>query len=391
MQDNRPLAFLSQALALKNQGLSVYEKELIAVLKAVEKWRHYLEGRPFVIKTDHESLKFLLQQRMHTHLQRKGLSKMLGLDYVIQYRQGKTIMVADALSRKFEEQMEEGTCDAISTVIPEWMVEVRNSYGNSEWKMELLTILAVNPSTKPGFSLAADLLRYKGRLVVGDQEDLRLRILQALHASAIGVHSGIKLTYQRVEQLFYWPHLKKQVTEFVLACEVCQKCKTENVAIPGLLQPLQIRSQVWQSVSMNFIEGFPKSEGKNVIMVVVDRLTKFAHFVGLSHPFTAQEVSRKFFDAMVKIHGVPQSIVSNRDKIFTSLFWKNFFRNLGTKLHMSTAYHPQSDGQSERVNQSESLIEYWRKLAPWPTDYSFMLAAPSTLCFTSQYSRRPLV
>ena len=115
MQEGRPLAYISQGLAPKHLGLSVYDKELIVVLVVVDRWRHYLENNPFIIRINHESLQFLLQQRLHTHLQRKGISKFLGLDYTIQYRKGKQNMAADVLSRREDK----GCCKAITAVTPE--------------------------------------------------------------------------------------------------------------------------------------------------------------------------------------------------------------------------------------------------------------------------------
>lgn len=141
------------------------------------------------------------------------------------------------------------------------------------------------------------------------------------------------------------------MVSFVLPCEVCERCKHENMIYLGLLQPLIVPEQAWEGISMNFIEGLSNLEGKDVVLVVVDRLTKFSHSISLTHPFSAQEVARKFMDSMVKLHGVPKSIVSDRDKIFTSVFWQELFWSKGVGLHMSTAYHPQINGQTKRVNQ----------------------------------------
>ena len=106
----------------------------------------------------------------------------------------------------------------------------------------------------------------------------------------------------------------------VLSCAICQQCKHEKIPYPGLLQPLAIPKQAWEEISMDFVEGLPRSEGKGVILVIVDRLTKFSHFISLTHPFTASEVSRVFLDSVAKIHGVPKSIMSDRDPVFTSHF-----------------------------------------------------------------------
>ena len=108
----------------------------------------------------------------------------------------------------------------------------------------------------------------------------------------------------------------------------------------GLLQPLPILAGAWQNISLDFIEGLPKSDGYDVILVVVDRFTKYAHFIPLKHPYTAISVARLLFDTVVKLHGLPHSMVSDRDKVFTSHVWKELFKLLGVQLQLSTAYHP---------------------------------------------------
>ena len=145
--------------------------------------------------------------------------------------------------------------------------------------------------------------------------------------------------------------MSKHVRQFIKKCIVCQSYKPDNAAYPGLLQPLPIPDQVWFDISMDFITGLPKSMEKDVIFVVVDRLRKYAHFMALSHPFTAVEVAQTYLDNVFKLHGWPWSIVSDRDSIFLSLFWKSLYSLDGTEFLMSSAYHPQTDGQSEVVNR----------------------------------------
>lgn len=146
--------------------------------------------------------------------------------------------------------------------------------------------------------------------------------------------------------------MKLQVQDFVAACPICQQAKTERVSYPGLLQPLEVPTQAWKVVTMDFIEGLPTSSSYNCILVVVDKFSKYSHFIKLTHPFTALKVAKLFMDNVYKLYGMPQAIVSDRDKIFTSKLWQELFKLSGTELRMSSAYHPQSDGQTERVNQS---------------------------------------
>lgn len=145
--------------------------------------------------------------------------------------------------------------------------------------------------------------------------------------------------------------MSKDIKQEVLECDTFQRCKNEHVAYLGLLQPLPEPQYAWSHISMDFIEGLPTSNAKNVILVVVDMFTKYAHFVTLAHPFTDSSIAKLFLDHIYKLHGMLQSIVIDRDKVFTSDFWQSLFKQLGGKLQLSTSYHPQIDGQTKRLNQ----------------------------------------
>lgn len=173
----------------------------------------------------------------------------------------------------------------------------------------------------PGYSFVNGRLKFQDRFVGGPDSQLRAKLIQEFHASPIGGHFGIRGTFERLKKYFFWPSMKSDVTTFVKECDTCQQNKHETVAYPGLLQPLPVPEAPWTDISMDFIEGLPKSNGFTVIWVVVDRLTKYGHFIALKHPFTAAELAQVFISQIHKLHGFPFTIVSDRDKIFIILFW----------------------------------------------------------------------
>lgn len=211
--------------------------------------------------------------------------------------------------------------------------------------------MELNPSAKPGFSVQQGVLLYQGRLVLGKNSPSIHALLKEFHETPMGGHSGYLRTYRRIAENLYWVGMQKTIRDYVRACDVCQRQKYAATSPGGLLQPLPLPNAIWEDISMDFITGLPKSKGFEAVLVVVDRLSKYSHFILMKHPYNAKTVAELFVKEVVRLHGVPNSIVSDRDPLFVSHFWRELFKLQGTTLKMSSAYHPETDGQSEVINR----------------------------------------
>lgn len=367
-QNKHPVAFLSKTLSPKNQALSVYDKEMLAVLYAIDKWRPYLLGHQFTIITDHQTLKHLLDQRIATPAQHKWLVKLLGYDYRIEYRPGNLNTVPDILSRRHE------LCviQSVSAPVFDSLSHIDQACLRDPEAQTIISSLQAGSPTKKGFSLIHGRLYYKDKIYVPSTSEWRSKILHEFHSSLTAGHSGYLRTFVRLSRNFAWPGMRRDIKSFVAACDQCQRQNHETINPPGLLQPLPIPEDVWFDVSMDFVDGLPLSLNKNAILVVVDRLSKYSHFIAISHPYTASQIAEVYTKEVFRLHGMPKSIVSDRDPVFLSQFWTAFFKLQGTKLCRSSAYHPQSDGQTEVVNRS--LEHYLRCfVADKPSSWASLL------------------
>lgn len=232
MQNNHPIAFMSKALAQKHLRMSTYEKELMALVMAVTKWRSYLLGRHFIIKTDHHSLKYLMEQRLVTPVQQKWMTKLLGFDYDIQYKKGSDNTAADALSRVHCSAL---SLHVVSIVSIEFFNEILSSWLYDSFIQKLLS----QRNAPAKYSFVDQQLRKKGGLLVGNNVSLRRKIIALIHDGAEGSHSGISITTQRVKALFYWRGMKRDI-RYIRRSDVCQRNKAEQVDSSGMLQPLPI-------------------------------------------------------------------------------------------------------------------------------------------------------
>ena len=195
-------------------------------------------------------------------------------------------------------------------------------------------------------------LLYKQRLCVPNVEGLKEEILDEAHNSIYTMHPGSTKMYRDLKEHYWWNNMKKEIADFVARCLICQQVKVEHQKPAGLLQPLPIPEWKWDHVTMDFVVGLPRSQkGSDSIWVVVDRLTKSAHFLAVKTTYTVDRYARLYVNEIIRLHGAPVSIVSDRDPTFTSRFWDSLQYAMGTNLKFSTAFHPQTDGQSERTIQ----------------------------------------
>jgi hypothetical protein len=394
IQDSHPVAFFSRPVAPRHRALAAYERELIGLVQAVRHWRPYLWGRRFEVKTDHYSLKYLLDQRLSTIPQHHWVGKLLGFDFTVEYKPGHTNAVADALSRR--DTPEESSVMLLSGPRFDFLDRLRQAHASDPALVALQDAISSGSKSQP-WALTDGLVHYGGRLYLPPDSPLLQEVLRAVHEEG---HEGVQRTLHRLRRDFHFPNMKGVVQDLVRACTVCQRNKPEHLHPAGLLLPLPVPQGVWSDIAMDFVEALPRVRGKSVILTVVDRFSKYAHFIPLAHPYSAETVAQSFFAEIVRLHGIPQSIVSDRDSVFTSNFWDELMRLSGTKLQMTTAFHPQSDGQSESANKV--IIMYlrcltgdrprdWLRWLPW-AEYVFNTAFQSSLRdtpFRVVYGRDP--
>ena len=185
----------------------------------------------------------------------------------------------------------------------------------------ILQAFSSRQATPKGYSLQNGLLPYKGRIYLGTCEALKVDVLHQIHDNPLGGHSGFLKTLHRVKRDFYWLGLRADVRKMVRECDICQRLKYETCNPAGLLQSLPIPEKPWKDVSMYFVKGLPKSQLKDAVLVVVDKFTKFVHFVPLSHLYLVAKIAQLYMQYVFKLHGMPTTIVSNKDPVFTSHFW----------------------------------------------------------------------
>ncbi len=331
-----PCAFLSHRLSPAERNYDIGNRELLAVKLALEEWRHWLEGSgvPFIVWTDHKNLEYIKTAKRLNSRQARWALFFGRFDFVLSYRPGSKNVKPDALSRIFDRSERPSTPECI---LPESLF-----VSTLVWEVESKVKRALQGVTPPAGCPP-------NRLFV--PESVRSDVIQWGHCSNVACHPGVSRTKFLVKQRFWWPRMAHDVHDFVLACSACATGKTSNRPPDGLLQPLPVPSRPWSHISLDFITALPPSQGNTVVLTVVDRFSKAAHFIPLPKLPSAKETALAVVDHVFRLHGLPTDVVSDRGPQFVSKFWQEFCRLLGATVSLSSGFHPQSNGQTERANQ----------------------------------------
>ncbi|GJR75541.1 putative nucleotidyltransferase, ribonuclease H [Tanacetum coccineum] len=338
-QGRRPVAYFSEKLTESKSRYTTYDLEFYAVVQAVKHWRHYLFHKEFVLFTDHDSLRHIRTQDKVSHKHGRWLAFLEKFTFVVKHKTGVSNRVADALSRR------SGLLVTMQVDVPGLDV-IRDMVTVDPYF--LVVLQGVQAGEKPDFFLHDGFL-FKGNQLCIPDSSLRLQIIKELHGEG---HVGRDRTLQLVQASYFWPTMRKEVDRYVKRCRVCQVSKG-TATNACLYMPLHVPLHPWVDISMDFVLGLPRTQrGNDSIFVVVDRFSKMVHFIPCKKTTDAVNVAQLFFRDVYRLHGLPSFIVSDRDTRFLSHFWRSLWKIVNTQLNFSSAYHPQTDGQTEVVNRS---------------------------------------
>jgi len=383
-----PVAFHSRKFQPAEINYEIHDKELLAVVDAFKHWRRYCEGAAHQIQvfSDHQNLEYFTTTKVLNRRQARWAQELAGVDFRIYYRPGTQNGKPDALSRRPEYRPKKGGIEnqPITAVLQEKNLANRRnqsficssatlaSLPASKWRKEFLAKVreegekdeeyrrtmeqeAVSEGPTPVDRKARDTKKEDGVLYRKDllwvPQGLIQRVPESEHDTKVAGHMGQDKTIELIRRNFWWPKMNERIIDFVRSCLECQQNKASQHRPYGLSSPLELPYAPWQSIAMDFITELLLSEGCDQLWVVIDRFTKMAHFIPLKEKAVA-DLTKIFAREIWRFHGLPTDIVSDRDSRFTSETWKGFLELLGIRPRMSTPFHPQTDEQTERLNQT---------------------------------------
>lgn len=338
-----PCAYYSCKLTPPEQNYDVGDRELLAMKAAMEQWHHWLEGskHPFTVLTDHRNLEYLKSSKRLNHRQARWALFFTWFQFTVTNRPGSKNTKADALSRQFE------SCanpPSNKPIIPSSII-----LAPIQW--DIMSEIAEAQQDEPPPTDCPTTHTYV-------PTSLRQRVIQEVHTAPSAGHPGIAATTHLVSNQFWWPSLSTDVITFIHNCIICQTTKSSRQSPAGLLQPLPIPQRPWSHIAVDFITDLPNSQGHTTILTVVDRFSKSCRFIPLPKLPTALETAEHLCNFVFRFYGLPEDIVSVWGPQFTSRLWVAFFQRLNVNISLTSDYHPEANGQAERLNQE--LIRYLR-------------------------------
>lgn len=367
---SRPLGFFSKTMGEAERNYQIYDKELLAVMLALQNWRHFLMGNDkFEIWTDHKNLQYFREPQKLNRRQARWFTELSNYNFDLKHKPGSLNIIPDALTRRPD--LERGVKDNENIVLlePERFNIARLAFRDEEEILEEIRrrrsqrdlVVAqglLDPSSD--FRETNGIVEYKGLVYVPRDKNLRERILYAHHDTPVAGHPGRHKTAELIRRSYWWPNLPAQVARYVSACPDCQLNKPRHGAPHAPLRPHDIPDQPWEVISIDLIGPLPESKGYDAILVIVDRLTKMIRVAPTTVSLSAKGTAALLRDHVFRSHGIPRKIISDRGTQFTATFTRDLYRLLGIEQNLSTAYHPQTDGQTERFNaEIEKYLRSW--------------------------------
>ena len=392
-----PVAFHSRTLSTSELNYDTHDKELLAIFEAFQKWRHYLEGSgtPIDVVTDHKNLEYFSTTKLLTRRQARWSEFLSQFNLVIRFRPGKLGTKPDVLTRHWDVYPKEGDSN-YTKVNPQNLrpvftqEQLASSLRASYYSEPILRTVGLmdigqlhkdilsaqrldshcaehNSNSDPRWSTDNEgLLRYDDRIWVPDSDDLQLRVLLNSHDHPTAGHYGQNKTMDLVRRNYTWPGVRSYIKNYCKSCTTCARSKAPRHRPYGNLRQLPIPEKPWNSISMDFIEQLPPSLGFTAILVVVDRLSKQSIFIPTHDTITSMQLAQLFVLHVFSKHGVPSHVTSDRGTEFVSHFFRSLGKALDMKLHFTSGYHPEGDGQTERTNQT--LEQYLRVYCNYQQD-----------------------
>jgi hypothetical protein len=372
-----PVAYYSKSMNDTEHNYEIYNKELLAIIRALEAWRQYIQGatHPVEIWTDHKNLEYFMTSQKLTRRQARWSLLLAEYEFTLTHRPGVQNDKADRLSRRSDHGrgVENDNSDCVLLKLEYFRVnamkrgqilvqgektllkEIRECTEREPEVMQALKNLTKAPiQLRRGleeWNTEDGLVMFRGLVYIPNNKEIWRKILELFHDSPAAGHPGRAKTLELVSRNYWWPQIAKYVNDFVDGCEKCKSTKVFPVKAHGPLKPNKIPEGPWQTITCDLIVDLPLSEGFDSIFVVVDRYTKQTHLIPTTKDVDAEGIAKIFLNHVWKHHRTPKKVISDRGTQFTSKFMGQVSKRLGIKWSMSTAYHPRTDGQTERINQ----------------------------------------